>query len=564
MSRCEKLLQVKKVMGKNQSSISLFIISAAATAFTFILSDNFQRTNTVTVRNMDSTKSKPVTKNEQPVLQPKGPRKWDSFNVQMTQNVLLIWLDANIDKTSNDCQNTISHFRDIVNNIDTFTDGEECIQFVQDIAHEKACMIISGSLGQKIVPRIHNLPQIDSIFIFCDNENYHRKWANHWPKIKNVFTELEPLSQALKQAAKQCEQNAISISIISGDGVEGEKSGDRLEPSFMYTQIMKEIFLTIDFDQNHIDRFIQCCREALHGNTKQVQYVDEIVQQYYHHTPIWWYTRDWFLYSMLNRALRVMDVDLLIKLGFFIRDLHRQIEKLHQDQFGDHEPHQHITVYRGQGMDTEVFEKMVANKGGLISFNSFLSTSKNQAISLQFAENASHNLQMVGVLFIMAIDPTRTSTPFASVAKVGYFKAGEDEVLFSMHTVFRIENITSANANSRLRTVQLTIASDEDNDLHELVNYMREETFPDAEGWYRLGALLEKVSESNQAKLVYDQLLDQANGEIEAATIYHAIGGVKDHLGEYTTAIEFYEKALEIEEKTLPSTHPSFLTVTSL
>ena len=58
-----------------------------------------------------------------------------------------------------------------------------------------------------------------------------------------------------------------------------------------------------------------------------------------------------------------MDVDLMIKMGFLISDLHGHIEQLHQQQF---------TVYRGQGMDKEASEKMVANKGGLMSFNSFL------------------------------------------------------------------------------------------------------------------------------------------------------------------------------------------------
>ena len=51
------------------------------------------------------------------------------INVQMVQNVLLIWLDANINDNSTDCQNTISQLRRTVHTINTFTDGEECIDF---------------------------------------------------------------------------------------------------------------------------------------------------------------------------------------------------------------------------------------------------------------------------------------------------------------------------------------------------------------------------------------------------------------------------------------------------
>ena len=124
---------------------------------------------------------------------------------------------------------------------------------------------------------------------------------------------------------------------------------------------------------------------------------------------------------MLNRALRTMDAKLIIKLAFFISDLHRQIERLHLEQFGSHGGYQGFTVYRGQGMDMKAFKKMYANKDGLLSFNSFLSTSANRSVSVDFAERASTNGQMVGILFVLNIDPGRSSTPFAAIANVGCY-----------------------------------------------------------------------------------------------------------------------------------------------
>ena len=62
----------------------------------------------------------------------------------MVQNVLLIWLDSNIDNNSADCRNTTMQLRRAVNSINTFTDGDQCIQFLEDMNQEKACMIISG------------------------------------------------------------------------------------------------------------------------------------------------------------------------------------------------------------------------------------------------------------------------------------------------------------------------------------------------------------------------------------------------------------------------------------
>jgi hypothetical protein len=83
--------------------------------------------------------------------------KRSRVKVQMVQNVLLIWLDNNIDDNSNDCRNTITQLRRAVNTINTFTDGEACIQFLEDMQNDKACMIISGALGHQIVSRVHNM-----------------------------------------------------------------------------------------------------------------------------------------------------------------------------------------------------------------------------------------------------------------------------------------------------------------------------------------------------------------------------------------------------------------------
>ena len=91
-----------------------------------------------------------------------------------------------------------------------------------------------------------------------------------------------------------------------------------------------------------------------------------------------------FLYPMLNRALRTMEVDIIIKMGFFIGDLHRQIEQLHSEQFNGHHSKTTFTVYRGQGLPKAAFEQMTKTKGGLMAFNCFLSTSKKRDVSLGF------------------------------------------------------------------------------------------------------------------------------------------------------------------------------------
>jgi hypothetical protein len=265
----------------------------------------------------------------------------------------------------------------------------------------------------------------------------------------------------------------------------------------MCTQILKEILLTIQFDEGHIKEFIDHCRAVFDENERELENVDKLQQNYRDKTPIWWYTYEYFLYPMLNRALRLMDVDIIIKIGFFISDLHRHIGRLHSEQFDS------FTVYRGQGILKTNFDSMTKINGGLMSFNNLLSTSKDRDVSLNFARCALRNPDMVGILFVMIIDPGKSTTPFASIADVSFYADAESEVLFSMNTVFRIDEIKPMAENHRLFQVDLTLTSDNDKDLRLLTDRTREETFPHERGWQRLGQLLNKMGQFAKSQQIH-------------------------------------------------------------
>jgi tetratricopeptide (TPR) repeat protein len=503
-----------------------------------------------------------VAKEEQTFNFPKDVASGRKISAPRAQNAHLIWLDSNINDNSPDSRDTITHLqqlRYIVNTINIFTDGEECIQFIESIGNEKACLIISGSLSQYIVPRVHGMSQVDSIFIFCFNKGHYKQWAKKWPKIKGVFTRISSICEILKQKTQECEQNPVSISFMATDSDNAKKDLNQLDPSFMYTQILKEILLTINFEEKHFADFIKYCRDIFAENEDELKKAEELQKTYRDQTPIWWYTSECFLYSMLNRALRRMDVDIIIKMGFFIDDLHRHIDQLHKEQFDSQNSTTSFTVYRGQGMSESEFEQMSKTKGGLISFNNFLSTSKNCDVSLDFAYRPVLNPNLVGIFFIMTIDPAKSTTPFASISDVSYFKDKEDEVLFAMHTVFRICEITPMDEDLPIFQVELTLTNDNDKDLCVLTDHIREETFLDVEGWYRLGLLLLKVGQFDKAEEVYEILLEEATNEGAKALIYHQIGSVKNHQGEYEEAIKFFEKDLEISQKILPKDHPDLI-----
>jgi tetratricopeptide (TPR) repeat protein len=475
---------------------------------------------------------------------------------RMVQNFHLVWLDGSIDEVnSDDYRNSITKLREVINTVNTFTDVDECIDFINSIEKERAFIIFSGFFGQKTVPVVHNKTQVSTICIFCGNKARHEKWAKEWPKIKGIYTDIVPICEALKQAAQDCDHNSVSISFAkTTGGASSKESLDTLDSSFMYTQILKEILLTIDFEQSHINDFLTYCREQLVDNTIELRNVDKLQKEYRTHQPIWWYTYDSFLYSMLNRSLRLMEVDLIIKMGFFVRDLHNHIVALHAEQYDGHDHSNSFTVYRAQGLSSTDFEQLMNTQGGLLAFNNFLSTSQNHAVSLEFARQTIYTSNLVGVLFVMEIDPSINATPFANVENVSYYQ-GEEEILFSMHSVFRIGQVKQLDENDRLWQVNLTLTGDNDPQLCALTERVRNEIKGSTE-WVRLASLMVKLAQYDKAEDLLEILLPQATDKREKGDIYYQLGCTNYYKGKYKNSIPFFENSLEIRQKTLTSQHP--------
>jgi hypothetical protein len=115
------------------------------------------------------------------------------------------------------------------------------------------------------------------------------------------------------------------ISILSAST---SHSLDELDQSFMYTQLLKEIVIDIEYDgEKAREEFSEFCFKRSAEQDFQSKTINQFQQCYELHPPIWWYTKEWFVYSILNKALRVQYVEFIMKMGFFVQDLHREIEQ---------------------------------------------------------------------------------------------------------------------------------------------------------------------------------------------------------------------------------------------
>jgi tetratricopeptide (TPR) repeat protein len=465
---------------------------------------------------------------------------------RIIQNFVLIWLDSNIDQSNKDCQNTLEQLQNVVSNVNIFTEQNKCIDFLTDMEDKKAFLVADGTLAQQIIPLIHSIPQLDAIYVFCRNKNEHEKWSKEWIKIKGVYAEILPICESLQQAVKECNQNSIPMSFISIDEEICDKNLNQLEPSFMYTQIFKDVLLEMEHNQQSIKDFTTYCRTGNHGSPNNIT---KFENEYNAKLAIWWYTYPSFIYSLLNGALRMLEADTIIKIGFFIRDLHYQIQELHQKQVHSYQ-YKSFIVYRGQSLSTADFEKLQKKKGGLLSFNNFLSTSRAQDFALALAKSALGNTDTVGILFQMTVDPSVSTAAFAEIHEVSYYEK-EEEILFTMHTVFHINEIEQIDENNPLYRVNLKLTADDDKQLRTLTEFIINEAGSKT-GWNRLSTILMQIGQYDKCEELCNTLLEQTSDESEKATYLDSLGFLRKKQGDYQKAISYLEQGLDIRQKTRP------------
>ncbi|UJR07190.1 hypothetical protein I4U23_011478 [Adineta vaga] len=144
------------------------------------------------------------------------------------------------------------------------------------------------------------------------------------------------------------------------------------------------------------------------------------------------------------------------------------------------------------------------NIGCLIAFTNFLSTTTNSPEALLYAESAEENSELIGIIFEVTVDPSISSIPFVPLSDVNDIPFCENEILFSMHSVFRIDAIEQVT--DYLWSIDMTLTSDTDEQLQCLAQSLRNE-IEGPNPLHRLGKLLIKMGEFDKAEEIFQTLL---------------------------------------------------------
>jgi hypothetical protein len=97
--------------------------------------------------------------------------------------VYLIWLDA-FANVSTENITTQKQFQSIIHHFKTFEKVQDCEQYIQQkTKYDRIFLIVSGRLGQEIVPRIEKFRQVFTIYVYCKDKQRNEVWAKQVTKV---------------------------------------------------------------------------------------------------------------------------------------------------------------------------------------------------------------------------------------------------------------------------------------------------------------------------------------------------------------------------------------------
>ncbi|CAF1636205.1 unnamed protein product [Adineta ricciae] len=357
------------------------------------------------------------------------------------ENITLIWFDTNIQIDSPDIQLTKRKLKEINNDTLVFTDINLCIQRIESIKSKKIFLVVSGMSADTLLSKVHNLCQIDSVFIFCMKKSkYDRELIEdgNYSKIVDIFVEQSSLIRSIQKNVELAEKQ-MDILRFYEQNQKPTRNLTKESASFIWHQLLKEVLQKMPSgDENAKEEMLKKCRLYYRDNKKVLKDIDEFARKYSKHDAVKWYTKNRFIFKLINEALRTEDVEVLYTFRFYLIDLCSELSKNHQRILEYQQP---LSLYRGTTCTKDYIQFLKDSVDHLISTNGFFSTSKQIEVAEMYADvgkNLTEKNDCESIIYKINYDPNaHPKTIVADVSGESQFPE-EKEFLFDLGTVFQI------------------------------------------------------------------------------------------------------------------------------
>ncbi|CAF1327966.1 unnamed protein product [Didymodactylos carnosus] len=156
------------------------------------------------------------------------------------EDFTVIWLEKH---TTDDYSNRKADIRHLINYIKTFTNIDQCKEYLSNNRNQKVLFVVTGVLGETTIPLVHEQSNIMCIYVYCENMLKHQDWAKNFKKIRGVFDSKQLLIDALTRDVTFLINQLTPVSVFSMNSIK-EKSLENInkqEAKFMWFQLLIEI-----------------------------------------------------------------------------------------------------------------------------------------------------------------------------------------------------------------------------------------------------------------------------------------------------------------------------------
>jgi tetratricopeptide (TPR) repeat protein len=448
--------------------------------------------------------------------------------------ITIIYFDSKPNENAGRRNNMLQKINDYVL---FYSNMDECVNRIQLIKKEKIILVIAANDVVDTMPRIDKIRQIDAVFVTCNKIEEYDQFNE---KITGIFTDddemMGVIGQQIEIIHKQLE--VFSFYRLNQRYIRNLKI-DSAE--FLWFHVFKYVVTRLPHDDYAKKEMLDASRHYYRDNTHELERIDQFERSYKSEDAIQWYTKNSFVYRLINKALRTEDIEQLYLFRYFIQDLCSALSFKHQILIELGEP---ITVYRGLRLRQDEFDELVKDEQKLVSMNGYLSTSVTKEVAEMYAGKPTATSDKLSVYIEIECDVKQLgdSVIFAYIASQSNFR-DEYEILFDIGATFELTTSPEQNENGVWHLKM--IATDKGRELVRkyIDDHLEFSTMMSPKIMF--GALLYDMGKYDLSLSYFERLL--ANPEEEDIAFIHLhIGRALSTRGDRNNEWEHYERAYQI------------------
>jgi hypothetical protein len=206
---------------------------------------------------------------------------------QTNDSLIITWLTSSVISAQDSLL-----LKNIISNVQIFECADSFADFITNLTNQqKVIWIVSNSIAINTVSLLNDLPQIHSIYIHKMNQDNYNELFYKYDKVIGVFIDIESIRNEIEKNLLKIERESVSISMFyqnSFDSLSEENNSKKLDSSFMFTQLLKNIILRTKFEQKEKKQLFDYLRTRCADNIVTLDIINQFEYTYTQHSPAWW------------------------------------------------------------------------------------------------------------------------------------------------------------------------------------------------------------------------------------------------------------------------------------